>query len=515
MELYQLLALLSAAVQIVFVSIVIWQHKIFQNIAITSSDIEQINEGPYDDIEVDELSELSEDKSNLLADLRWNVSHSSGLGFVEKLVNRYYNQPVNTINHYGNLGPAFGLIFTFVGMILTFTEISGSNISDESHVKTIILSMSPVIVGSLFGIITYAIARIVDNRISKVIDWNILEITREMKLYNDEVIPENIEDAYGKILNSLAGLRSELKGVTENISNYSQTMGKSNQTFEDSVNSFGNLSTELVNSFSNAKDKMLGSNTDIIERFGAYAASIELASKDIAGFFQSLHSSNEYMKELMDHGISFTKSVKLSGKAISKLIDTTENQNKASENLISATENFSKIQTELSKVTLDIKQIHETSQSVAINIDTISKLFPVNTFNDMRMHLHSIGENIEQLVATLSENKNIPEQSNISLAGLGLDLPNGDTKYIERLLKQQLDATNMLFEQIRNNDRRSDKFRNIFLPVGVLAIVIAILVSSRYSVIPSQYSRNGAVQIDSLVNIPVNQSNASDVVVEK
>jgi hypothetical protein len=515
MALYNFLAVLSAGVQLLFISIVIRQNRIFQNISITSADIEQINDEVDEDIEFEVLNDLSEVKSDLFADLRWNIGHSSGLGFIEKLVYRYYSPPVNTINHYGNLGPAFGLIFTFIGMILTFSEISGSNISDQSHVKTIILSMSPVIVGSLFGIITYAVARIVDNRISKIMDWNIVEITKELKLYDDEVIPENIEDAYEKILTSLTSLRSELKGVTANISDYSQAMGKSNQTFEDSVSSFGNISSELVHSFTNAKDKMLGSNTDIIERFGAYATSIDLASKDIAGFFQSLHSSNEFMKDLMNQGISFTKSVKLSGKAISTLIDTTENQNKASETLISATENFSKIQIELSKVTLDIKEIHETSQSVATNIETISQLFPVNTFNDMRIHLQSIGESIEQLVVTLTKTPKMPEQPSNSLAGQGLNLPMGDTKYMERLLKQQLDATNNLSEQMRESAQHSSRFRNIFLPIGILAIITAILVSSRYSFAPSQDFRNNTVRIDSLMGVLDNQYSKSDTVVEK
>ena len=516
MEIYNFIAICSVLVQGFFIFTILKQYGLFKNVAITSDEIGIINDEIFEDSEFDESDIITESKRNLFSDLRWNTAHSSGLEFVEKNIYRFYSHIMNTVNHYGNLGPAFGLIFTFLGMILTFSEISNSNISDESHVKTIILSMSPVIIGSLFGIITYAIARIADNKIAKYVDLNVIEITEVLKQYDDESIPENIEDAYGKILNSLTDLRSELKGVTRNISNYSDTMNASNKIYENSVENLGNMSVKLITDFNDSKDMLLGSNAEISQKFGLYASSIDSAKTDISGFFNSLGESTKFMKELMDHGISFTKSVKLSGKAITKLIETTDSQHQASENLIEATKNFSKIQTEIAKVTLDIKEIHETSQSVAGNIESISKLFPVNTFNDMRMHLHTIVESIEKLIVSLDEKKVENQAMHAALPQSRSDTSSlgGETKFIENLLKQQLAVSNDLMKQLHDSDRRNSRFRNIFLPIGLLSIILAIVFTPKYEILPQQKLDLNEVAIDSLVqNLPAKPA-TSDLLVD-
>jgi hypothetical protein len=516
MEIYHYIAICSVLVQGVFIYTILKQYGLFKRTAITSEEIDIINDEIFEDSEFDESDIITESKRNLFSDLRWNTAHSSGLEFVEKNVYRFYSLIMNTVNHYGNLGPAFGLIFTFLGMILTFGEISNSNISDESHVKTIILSMSPVIIGSLFGIITYAIARIADNKIAKHVDLNVIEITEVLKQYDDESIPENIEDAYGKILNSLTDLRSELKGVTRNISNYSDTMNASNKTYENSVENLGNMNVKMISDFNDSKDLLLASNADISQKFGIYASSIDSAKSDISGLFDSLGESTKFMKDLMDHGISFTKSVKLSGEAITTLIETTDSQHKASENLIEATNNFSKIQTEIAKVTLDIKEIHETSQSVAGNIESISKLFPVNTFNDMRMHLQSIMESIEKLIVSLDEKKveKQPMQPAISLSRSDGSSLGGDTKFIENLLKQQLVVSNDLMKQLHDSDRRNSRFRNIFLPIGLFSIILAIVLTPKFETIPQQVVDLNEVTIDSLVDNSPTKLETSDLLVD-
>ncbi len=516
MEIYNIIAICSVLVQGYFIYTILKQYGLFKKISITSDEIDIINDEIFEDSEFDESDIITETKRNLFSDLRWNTAHSNGLEFVEKNVYRFYSQITNTINHYGNLGPAFGLIFTFFGMFLTFSEISNSNISDESDVKTIILSMSPVIIGSLFGIITYAIARIADNKISKYVDINVIEITEELKQYDEESIPENIEDAYGKILSSLTDLRSELKGVTRNISNYSDTMNASNKIYENSVENLGNMSVKLITDFNDSKDMLLGSNAEISQKFGLYASSIESAKTDISGFFNSLGESTKFMKDLMDHGISFTKSVKLSGEAITKLIETTDSQHKASENLIEATKYFSKIQTEIAKVTLDIKEIHETSQSVAGNIESISKLFPVNTFNDMRMHLHSIMESVEKLIVSLAEKKveNQAVQPALSLAKSDISSLGGEAKFIENLLKQQLAVTNDLMMQLHDSDRRNNRFRNIFLPIGLFSIILAIVLTPKYDTLPQQNLDLNEVTIDTLVDNSPTKSGTSDLLVD-
>jgi len=516
MEIYNYIAICSVLVQGFFVFTILKQYGLFKKVAITPEEIEIINDEIFEDSEFDESDIITESKRNLFSDLRWNTAHSSGLEFVEKNVYRFYSHIMNTINHYGNLGPAFGLIFTFLGMILTFGEISNSNISDESHVKTIILSMSPVIIGSLFGIITYAIARIADNKIAKHVDLNVIEITEVLKQYDDESIPENIEDAYGKILNSLTDLRSELKGVTRNISNYSDTMNSSNKIYENSVENLGNLNAKMITDFNASKDTLLGSNAEISQKFGVYASSIDSAKTDITGLFNSLGESTNLMKDLMDQGISFTKSVKLSGKAITKLIETTDSQHQASENLIEATKNFSKIQSEISKVTLDIKEIHETSQSVAGNIESISKLFPVNTFNDMRMHLQSIMESIEKLIVSLDEKKveNPPAQPAIALSKSDIGSLGGETKFIESLLKQQLAVSNDLIKQLHDSDKRSSRFRNIFLPIGLFTIILAIVLTPKYEILQQQGLDMNEVAIDSLVDHSPTKIETSDLFVD-
>ncbi|MBT4398666.1 MAG: hypothetical protein HOD37_04220, partial [Bacteroidetes bacterium] len=236
----------------------------------------------------------------------------------------------------------------------------------------------------------------------------------------------------------------------------------------------------------------------------------------ISVFFSSLGESTKLMQDLMDHGISFTKSVKLSGEAITTLIETTDSQHKASENLIEATNNFSKIQTEIAKVTLDIKEIHETSQSVAGNIESISKLFPVNTFNDMRMHLQSIMESIEKLIVSLDEKKveKQPMQPAISLSRSDGSSLGGDTKFIENLLKQQLVVSNDLMKQLHDSDRRNSRFRNIFLPIGLFSIILAIVLTPKFETIPQQVVDLNEVTIDSLVDNSPTKLETSDLLVD-
>jgi len=483
------LTILAILIQGYLIFRIIKQYLVFRYRSINTDDIDLLHDESTDVFDIDDSDDISEDKIELFSNLRWNVGKSGGLEFVENTIQNYYALTLQTISHFGNLGPASGLIFTFAGMMLTFFEINTSNIADQGHVKTIVLSMSPVIVGSLLGIVTYAISKIAENEISKQIDGNVTEITKAIKTYDENVIPENIEDAYEKILISLTNLKGELKGVTKNISEYSQTMGKSNKVFEESVRDIGRTSSTLVKDFNDSKETILGSSTELLEKFNTYSTSLDSANMQITELFNTQKASTDLMQNLMVHGISFTESVKLSGKAMSQLMDTVDNQNKASENLMAAADSFNKIQNELVKVTLDIKAIHETSQSVAENINTISEMFPVNTFNDMRMHLQSISGSIEGLGSTLIENQKemlaeqkqmLADQINRSDKKSQNTLGNGDMKGIENLLQKQLLASTRLYTEMIEKQKRGNLYRKIFYPISLVAIVLAIVLSLRF-----------------------------------
>ncbi len=479
MKIYVLLAILSVIVQCYFIYQIYRQTRKFSSLEISEDDLDQLDvdsEGAFPDSDGEVLFE---EKVELFSNLKWNVSKSTSLGFVKNSLDEYYSRVVDTISHFGNLGPAFGLIFTFLGMIITFWEINTSSMQ-QSQVKAIVVSMAPIILGSLFGMITYSISRYYDHKISLHIDRVRSLITESLKRYHEEELPENIEDAYGKILNSLTNLRSELKGVAINISDYSDIMAESNAVFEQSVSELGKTSTSLASDYSEAQEKLTRSSSTLFDKFNTYSEGLANASTNLESLFDTQKASTKLMTDMMDEGISFTKAVKLSGDAIQKIIETAENQNKASENLIKTSEGFGKIQAELSMVTLDIKDIHQTSSNVAKNIDTISQLFPVNTFNDMRVYLQTISESIENLGMAIKENQILLAQKLGQQKEPTNSLPGDTSAKIVGLLNNQLAISKALFQRMDEENIQKKKYRRIYYPLTLAVITSALVFGAFY-----------------------------------
>lgn len=242
------------------------------------------------------------------------------------------------IRHYANLGPAIGLFFTFIGMLLLVYRISlnTSGIS-ESILNSSFNNLYPVFVGGATGILVYGIGMILLNRLEKIqlnAENELLLTFFEFENEHDIAKPKNIEEAYNQLLKPLTELIVKLKSINygfqkfaDEANNLVNEYSKKTDGFIQKINASAEVITVKTNSNTDSLVKITQNILNWNSLFNESAKQWKDSAQALSKFSNSLSGVEERLNKIakLSEDISdLTKNLNSNSLKVNDLIDWVE-----------------------------------------------------------------------------------------------------------------------------------------------------------------------------------------------
>lgn len=266
----------------------------------------------------------------------WTIFRQGSFSEIKTIITDTYSSKCAAIKHYSNLGPAVGLLFTFLGMILTLFNIWSGQLESVERISNSISSLFPVFVGSFLGIIVYSFGCSIQKQI-------VSDIEKHSQIYlnvcfgfdsgdRHRDLPEIYDKMYekaSKLFNKLGNINSRFdefitnfKSGNEQLSNHLIKLDERNTAFTYSLGLIENDVGKIVSSSEKLTENISEYNENIrkySEAINSYNIAMDSARDNWTSFFQkadNLLTTLEKINELAERFNSVTLHLENSAKEL-------------------------------------------------------------------------------------------------------------------------------------------------------------------------------------------------------
>lgn len=329
--------------------------------------------------------------------ISYTIGKNQNIETIDKLIKSIFIQRQNKFTLFSNLGPAVGLFFTFLGMIITIWYIGVTKIQSINQVKDAISHLYPVFVGSLLGIFVYGIGitlkRKFDVFLEKISD-SYLSIYIEVEKDSQRKIPSDIREAYQQLLLSFSELKEELNSIRLGFKDFSNELKQNNEQFESNVKKIEQTNKQFIEGINTSSENVINSSLDLLEITGDYNNTFAQLSEKIKSYNTTLEQSSSKLSELMDSGNEFIDSFKKAKETISLLLETSNSLKDVSDSFFKNKDDIEKLTNQFDKYLLEVKELLQLQTSIKISFEQFNSKLPPEEVVNMSLYIKEIAENI-------------------------------------------------------------------------------------------------------------------------
>lgn len=359
---------------------------------------------------------LTDSESN--SDYLWVKSLSWSLGRqknISDLKTYIYDNIIlneNDLIFYTNIGPAIGLLSTFIGMILVLINIKADVSSLTSNIS-ILYNLYPVYIGSVLGLLLYIYGNSIKNKFYKTAEQK-SEIYLHTFLDIERIIlpadPREIADAYAKLLKPISDLILKLDKVNDGFNNflilqdiYNISQQKNIDHFEKSTKTFIDdyyektkivfqNTGELIESITKANNSLSGTITSI----DGYSTNINIYTKNFEKFIGNIKSLDKILADFY--------------KIMPQLNETYKSLSSASNKIDFQIKGINQLQDEINKLALQIIDFNQGISVINTSFSDFIEKIPPKQIVEINNHIEQVSSLIESINSYLIEKVKKPDE---------------------------------------------------------------------------------------------------------
>ena len=160
---------------------------------------------------------------------------------IRELLRKQFVRVNDRIQSLSNLGPAVGLIFTFIGMLVAVLALSRGNIQDAETIQESVKGLYPVFVGGACGILVYAIGVYLLDKLEVRQEIAERELFAGVMKYLKAAValsPKTPQEALDRLLKRVAKLSTQFEGISNTFEQICQKTDELTQSFSARTDSF-------------------------------------------------------------------------------------------------------------------------------------------------------------------------------------------------------------------------------------------------------------------------------------
>ena len=268
-----------------------------------------------------------------------------------------------------NLGPAVGLMSTFLGMIVVLARLSATEsvqIEQIDQVVTTVSGLHPVFIGSLAGMFVYALGSFFQSRAYSMMERNVLHYLRIYLAHDDRITPLDMTSLYRRLLEPVEKLRKKLDKVNEGFESFIAYTG----TFESKTKA---MTAQIGGSL----DTMMRPVASLVENIRTHHEDISGLSTDIKGYVGEIHAISSHFEPLAESFTSATSAFDTVKPVVPQLLESCHAISRVMENVAVQNRELQKLITSTDNCSISIQQYVEILKTLNIHLKESDRQFDI------------------------------------------------------------------------------------------------------------------------------------------
>ena len=405
----------------------------------------------------DELNSDETSNNSWLKVIYNMFGRNTSINEVKNVMHSHFDQDLNTIRTYSNQGPAIGVLSTFSGLAIILLNSESNNLASN------LAGLTPMISGSIFGIIVFYIGNLYLNNLNhqtnEIIGSYLAEFFIFEKEHNIGKI-QGLEGVYQKLLQPMTEILDTFKKVKTNFNKFDKSYATHivqfgemiNQQAEENKNYLTNLSQSfnehLTNLNSGLSSYFERSNQNIdalnltIAQLNNFKETIDYMQNQVGASMQQLEvfvGSTDNVREIVNSlGESIGTMLKVSD-SIDKISEEVCNQNRNINTLVTAYDDYAvKVQENFTQIAGFKESVNDLNKNITLPLSYIGEnieQFPTKDLVTLTNEIKIIKESITSFNQKSAENRHaemmdvIKEIATIKDAILAINTDTNEVKH--------------------------------------------------------------------------------------
>ncbi|MHA1381587.1 MAG: hypothetical protein ACTSRG_24735 [Candidatus Helarchaeota archaeon] len=410
------------------------------------------NHLPDDDVFYDILSNKGDGKGNYLwiESLSWSLGRQKNISDIKSYIYDNIVKSENELAFYANVGPAVGLLSTFVGMILVLLNIKSDASSLTSNIR-VLSNLYPVYIGSVLGLFLYVGGNYIKKGFYKTADEkseNYLHIFLDIERTIIPADPKEIADAYARLLKPISDLILKLNEVNDGFDSflimqddYNKSQKKNTQLFQDATNSFMEKYDQKSNVVFENIQGLINSVEKINNSFGSAKLSID-------DYSSKLNTYTDNIQKFIGNTKSLDKILSDFYKVMPQLNDTFKSLSDATDRIKFQINGVNALKEEIQKYTLQIIDFSKGISVINSSFTDFVEKIPPKQIIEINNNIEKVSSLLESFYEIYNKNEKKPDEVSPALHKIILKMSD---------LNKSLETRRIINTQIRKVDSNIEK----------------------------------------------------------